>query len=976
MASSASFNPRITILNSSAPTPEPTPESTGQVFWLSERIQNPNEGEDLVLEIDYNLDLFQTIFVDGKELTPNEDYYLEEGSTIITIKGSYVKTLPSGTHNIVIKYSNDREFATTFVISEHPEDVDESMLIPNTGVISAQMSGANSGNNAPFIFSAFFIILIGFILFKKFIQPRIKVRSFSHKSFGSFSSSRPSFRTSRNFGIPRSFKMPRFTPKIPKYHKSGLNIKPRKVIPIVTGLVVVSGILYLCFNVFIPNPNEEYTLAAPTDQNALSISTSDGDFTKDADLRNGSTFFSTSQAVAVNNATSNGYKLFISTDSAEYNDLSINGSASTDARISASSNTFSEPDVLEADTYGFAISSPSFGNNYTPSLSSKWAGVPALGSETTIKETSSATPAGDSTTVFYGFYLTDNLPNGTYFGTNNSKIVYKAIPNVVPDYTITYYCNDDFGNTTSQSKPHGTAVTLNSGTPLCSKAGYNIVSWNTRSDGAGETYSLGSTYNKDQNINLYAVWQATSPSPTPSTYNTFILNYDANGGNNAPAQQSKTTIESSASFPISATKPTRSNYSFIGWCTVSTSNSTCPGTIYQNGNSITISNPKTITLYAVWQYSGPVKVTSISISGNNNILLNASNHTTTLTASVLPANASNKTVTWSSSNNKIATVSASGVVTAVDAGVATITATANDGSGKKATFNVIVKKKVLIILGASQIARINGASYANIKSYTDASSGNVYSTTQNNQYNINNKGPATLNDTLNFIYYSGRGYQFETGENWSKDAAKIQESGKPAYSGWSFTKQIIKNYSSRKDYVEFYVYFTISGNDTKYYSCDEINSNASKTVKLSERTIVLPTIKEQIKKYYNNIAEFGNAGYNIHGYVTSQHPMKADQGSNDKYVKNNNPNYCTAKYRSNFKYDTVNKKYSSYIGSNNKYITYVDTFDQIIDATPKDRTKWTFKKSWGAYNTSDGIHWNNDTAKRYFNFWLNLNSAL
>ena len=61
-----------------------------------------------------------------------------------------------------------------------------------------------------------------------------------------------------------------------------------------------------------------------------------------------------------------------------------------------------------------------------------------------------------------------------------------------------------------------------------------------------------------------------------------------------------------------------------------------------------------------------------------------------LNATVKPDNATNKEVTWSSSNTGIATVDANGKVTAKAAGNATITATAKDGSGKKATCAVTV----------------------------------------------------------------------------------------------------------------------------------------------------------------------------------------------------------------------------------------------------------------------------------------------
>ena len=65
----------------------------------------------------------------------------------------------------------------------------------------------------------------------------------------------------------------------------------------------------------------------------------------------------------------------------------------------------------------------------------------------------------------------------------------------------------------------------------------------------------------------------------------------------------------------------------------------------------------------------------------------------TLTAKVQPDNASNKTVDWTTSNAGVATVDANGKVTAVGAGKATITATAADGSEKKAACEVTVTAK-------------------------------------------------------------------------------------------------------------------------------------------------------------------------------------------------------------------------------------------------------------------------------------------
>jgi glycosidase len=63
--------------------------------------------------------------------------------------------------------------------------------------------------------------------------------------------------------------------------------------------------------------------------------------------------------------------------------------------------------------------------------------------------------------------------------------------------------------------------------------------------------------------------------------------------------------------------------------------------------------------------------------------------TTQLSASIAPSNATNQSVAWTSSNNAVATVNSTGLVTAVAQGTATITATTADG-GKTSTCTVTV----------------------------------------------------------------------------------------------------------------------------------------------------------------------------------------------------------------------------------------------------------------------------------------------
>ena len=87
-----------------------------------------------------------------------------------------------------------------------------------------------------------------------------------------------------------------------------------------------------------------------------------------------------------------------------------------------------------------------------------------------------------------------------------------------------------------------------------------------------------------------------------------------------------------------------------------------------------------------------VNATSVKLSKTALTLDNG--RTATLTATVNPTNATNKTVTWTSSNTSIATVS-KGKVTAKAKGIATITA--KTSNGKKATCKVTVKQPVTSI---------------------------------------------------------------------------------------------------------------------------------------------------------------------------------------------------------------------------------------------------------------------------------------
>lgn len=93
--------------------------------------------------------------------------------------------------------------------------------------------------------------------------------------------------------------------------------------------------------------------------------------------------------------------------------------------------------------------------------------------------------------------------------------------------------------------------------------------------------------------------------------------------------------------------------------------------------------------------SANVQVGSITLNETSQTLTEG--ETFQLTATVAPADATDPSLTWTSSNVAVATVSATGLVTAVSAGSATITAKANDGSGVSASCNITVQKPVVLV---------------------------------------------------------------------------------------------------------------------------------------------------------------------------------------------------------------------------------------------------------------------------------------
>lgn len=135
---------------------------------------------------------------------------------------------------------------------------------------------------------------------------------------------------------------------------------------------------------------------------------------------------------------------------------------------------------------------------------------------------------------------------------------------------------------------------------------------------------------------------------------------------------------------VATVAPADATNKSVNW----TSSNTAVATV--DGGVVTAVAPGTTTITAASAEDANIKatcdvtvtkvnVTSVSVKESTSLVVNAKE---TLVATVLPANATVKTVTWSSSNTAVAEVSSTGEVTAKTVGTANITVTSTDDTSK------------------------------------------------------------------------------------------------------------------------------------------------------------------------------------------------------------------------------------------------------------------------------------------------------
>lgn len=130
-------------------------------------------------------------------------------------------------------------------------------------------------------------------------------------------------------------------------------------------------------------------------------------------------------------------------------------------------------------------------------------------------------------------------------------------------------------------------------------------------------------------------------------------------------------------------------------------------TLLQDGAEIAVKTTHVNAFYAV---------EGITLDKTEGIL-NVGN-TVTITATVAPEEATNPAVTWSSSDESVATVDETGKVTAVAVGNATITATSEDDSSVSADYELTVQQKKAATTTKNNYSGSTSAGASTVPSYT------------------------------------------------------------------------------------------------------------------------------------------------------------------------------------------------------------------------------------------------------------------
>ena len=262
-----------------------------------------------------------------------------------------------------------------------------------------------------------------------------------------------------------------------------------------------------------------------------------------------------------------------------------------------------------------------------------------------------------------------------------------------------------------------------------------------------------------------------------------------------------------------------------------------------------------------------ISPTSITISSDGNEL-NVGN-SMQFTATVLPNNATDKSVTWSSSNTEVATINQSGLLTGLKDGTTTVTATTNTG-GLTHSKTITVHKVLSSISIDGQTTEFTVGNTFDFGGtvtahYNDSSTSDVTSSATFSGYDMNTAGEQTVT-----VSYGGKSAQY---------TITVSEATSYTVSSTPLTSSNIKNnmlvawgtsntnlaYTIESDWVKLttdsddWIFFTLKGTSegfTLEYEGDSVYSSASKKVTFSSTQSTTMTLNASNVVTGNSVGKY------------------------------------------------------------------------------------------------------------------------
>ena len=411
-----------------------------------------------------------------------------------------------------------------------------------------------------------------------------------------------------------------------------------------------------------------------------------------------------------------------------------------------------------------------------------------------VSPTSVLTKSGNSFT-----FPTPTRSNYTYVGWSTYSSATSGVKTLSPSSNTTYYAVwsyvDSQKPTASLSSTNNVASSQTVTISMSDNVGIKGYYWGTSSSYSNNSYTSTSSTSISKTVDSAGTYYATAVDTSGNVSSTVSITFykttlNANGGSVSPTSV-LTKSGNSFTFPT----PTRSNYTYVGWGTSSSTSAS---------NAVkTLSPSSNATYYAVWSYVDSQKPTA-SLSSTNNV---ASSQTVTIS---LSDNVGIKGYYWgtnsSYSNNSYTSTSSTSISKTVDSS-GTYYATAVDTSGNvSSTVSITFYKTTL---------NANGGSVSPTSVLTKSGNSFTFPTPTRSNYTYvgwgtsssASSGVKTLTPSSNITYYAVWQISYETISLDSTKAINITTGGTVRYFQFTPSRDVtVRFYSSGDKDTYGYIY--------------------------------------------------------------------------------------------------------------------------------------------------------------------------